>query len=113
MRNLCSLRKGRQVIRELADAIRDLTGNLPALPGVFLDFAPHVRAASEAVRELAMACWGMPSPAFAREGRKSDPGVTNVRHVASPHWWRWLSVESRCVVAPSSHEGCASPRVTS
>ena len=24
-----------------------------------------------------------------------------------------LSVESRCVVASSSHEGCASPRVTS
>ncbi len=42
--------------------------------------------------------WGMPSPAFALKGRKTDPGVTNVRNVTSPHWRRWLSVEHRCVV---------------
>ncbi len=40
----------------------------------------------------------MPSPAFALQGRKSDPGVTNVRNVSSPHWRRWLGVEHRCVV---------------
>jgi putative SOS response-associated peptidase YedK len=40
----------------------------------------------------------MPSPQFALKGRNSDPGVTNVRNVASPHWRRWLGVESRCVV---------------
>ena len=40
----------------------------------------------------------MPSPKSAVEGRNSDPGVTNVRHASSPHWRRWLSVESRCVV---------------
>jgi putative SOS response-associated peptidase YedK len=45
-----------------------------------------------------MARWGMPSPAFALKGRNSDPGVTNVRNVLSPHWRRWLGVESRCVV---------------
>jgi putative SOS response-associated peptidase YedK len=45
-----------------------------------------------------MARWGMPSPKFAIEGRNSDPGVTNIRNVASPHWRRWLGVESRCVV---------------
>jgi putative SOS response-associated peptidase YedK len=45
-----------------------------------------------------MARWGMPSPAFALKGKKSDPGVTNVRNIASPHWRRWLGVESRCVV---------------
>ena len=45
-----------------------------------------------------MARWGMPSPVFALKGRNSDPGVTNVRNVASPHWRRWLGVESRCVV---------------
>jgi hypothetical protein len=33
----------------------------------------------DGVRELAMAR-GMPSPAFAIEGRKSDQGVTNVNH---------------------------------
>jgi putative SOS response-associated peptidase YedK len=111
---LYSLRKGQQVIRDLADAIRDLTGNLTVLPGVFLDyFAPLVRVASDSVRELAVARWGMPSPVFALKGGNSDPGVINVGSVASPHCRRWLSVESRCVVAPSSHEGCASPRVTS
>ena len=41
---------------------------------------------------------GMPSPAFALKGRTTDPGVTNVRNIASPHWRRWLGVESRCVV---------------
>jgi putative SOS response-associated peptidase YedK len=40
----------------------------------------------------------MPSPASAYEGRKSDPGVTNVRNLSSPHWRRWLGVESRCGV---------------
>ncbi len=45
-----------------------------------------------------MARWGMPSPVFALKGKKTDPGVTNVRNVKSPHWRRWLGVESRCVV---------------
>jgi putative SOS response-associated peptidase YedK len=57
-----------------------------------------VRTASDGVRELAMARWGMPSPVFALKGRNSDPGVTNVRNVASPHWRRWLGVENRCIV---------------
>jgi putative SOS response-associated peptidase YedK len=29
---------------------------------------------------------------------KSDFGVTNVRDATSPHWRRWLGIESRCVV---------------
>jgi putative SOS response-associated peptidase YedK len=37
-------------------------------------------------------------PAFALKGRNSDPGVTNVRNTASPHWRRWLALEWRCVV---------------
>ena len=32
------------------------------------------------------------------KGRNSDSGVTNVRNVSSPHWRRWLGVESRYVV---------------
>jgi putative SOS response-associated peptidase YedK len=31
-------------------------------------------------------------------GKKSDPGVTNIRNVASSHWRRWLGIESRCLV---------------
>jgi putative SOS response-associated peptidase YedK len=99
MCNLYSLSKGQQAIRDLAGAMRDVTGNLPLLPGVFPDYsAPIVRNAPDGVRELALARWGMPSPVFALKGRNSDPGVTNVRNAASPHWRRWLGVENRCIV---------------
>ena len=40
----------------------------------------------------------MPSPVFALKGKKTDPGVTNIRNVKSPHWRRWLGPESRCLV---------------
>ena len=46
MCNLYSITKGQQAIRDLAGAMRDLTGNLPMLPGVFPDWsAPIVRTA--------------------------------------------------------------------
>ena len=45
-----------------------------------------------------MARWGMPSPLASLKGRNSDPGVTNIRNVKSPHWRRWLGIEHRCVV---------------
>ena len=74
-----------QAIRELARAMRDRTGNLPPLYGIFPDYyAPIVRNQPEG-RELMMARWGMPSPVFALKGKKSDPGVINVRNVKSPH----------------------------
>jgi putative SOS response-associated peptidase YedK len=99
MCNLYSITKGQQAIRDLAGAGRDLTGNMPMLPGVFPDYSvPIVRTAKDGVPELTMARWGMPSPIFALKGRKSDGGVTNRRNVASPHWRRWLGAESRCVV---------------
>lgn len=98
MCNLYSITKGQQAIRELTRAMTDRTGNLPPLPGVFPDYAAPIVRNQPAGRELAMARWGMPSPAFALKGRNADPGVTNVRNVKSPHWHRWLGVESRCVV---------------
>ena len=99
MCNLYSLTKGQAAIRELARAMRDSTGNLPPLPGIFPDYAaPIVRTGPDGARELAMARWGMPSPAFALAGKKTDPGVTNVRNAKSPHWRRWLGPEHRCVV---------------
>lgn len=98
MCNLYSLTRGQAAIRELARAMEDRTGNLPPLPGIFPDYsAPIVRNGPEG-RELAMARWGMPSPVFALKGKKTDPGVTNVRNTSSPHWRRWLDVKSRCVV---------------
>jgi putative SOS response-associated peptidase YedK len=98
MCNLYSLTKGQAAIRELTRAMEDRTGNLPPLPGIFPDYpAPIVRNGAGG-RELAMARWGMPSPVFALKGRKTDPGITNVRNVSSPHWRRWLGPDSRCVV---------------
>src|SRR3984893_12594519 len=82
--NLYSVTKGQQAIRELARALRDRTGNLPPLYGIS---APIVRNQPDG-RELMMARWGMPSPVFALKGKKSDPGVTNIRNVKSPHWRR-------------------------
>ena len=99
MCNLYSLTKGQAAIRELTRALRDRTGNLPPLPGIFPDHAaPIVRTGANGVRELVTARWGMPSPAFALKGRKVDKGVTNIRNVASPHWRRWLGPAARCVV---------------
>src|SRR3546814_11571930 len=93
MCNLYSVTKGQTAIAEFVRASRDLTGNLAPLPGVFPDYAaPVVRDGPEG-RELAMARWGMPSPAFALQGRKTGPGVTHVRHVKSPHWRRWPGPE--------------------
>jgi putative SOS response-associated peptidase YedK len=100
--NLYALTKGQQAIRDLARAMHDGTGNLPFFPGIYPDYsAPIVRNSAEG-RELVMARWGMPSPAFALQGKKSDPGVTNIRNTKSPHWRRWLGVENRCVVPLSS-----------
>ena len=85
MCNLYSHTKGQQAIRELTRAMVDRTGNLPPMPGIFPDYpAPIVRNAPEGC-ELTLARWGMPSPIFALQGKKSDPGVTNVRNVKSPH----------------------------
>jgi putative SOS response-associated peptidase YedK len=98
MCNLYSVTKNQTAIRELTRALHDRTGNLPSLAGIFPDYmAPIVRNSGDG-RELTMARWGMPSPTFALKGRNSDPGVTNIRNTASPHWRRWLALEYRCVV---------------
>jgi len=97
MCNLYSFVRSQNEVRSMAKVMRDGVGNLAPLPGIFPDFsAPIVRTASDGVRELAWARWGMPSPPKFIKGR--DPGVTNIRNVASPHWRRWLGVESRCLV---------------
>lgn len=102
MCNLYSLSRGQAAILAMARAmdrpVADRTGNMPALPSIYPDYqAPILRNAEEGV-ELAYARWGMPSPAFALKGSNSDPGITNVRNTASPHWRRWLGEASRAVV---------------
>ena len=98
MCNLYSQTRGQQAIREFARAVTDLTGNLPAMPGIFPDYAAPIVRNVEGGRELALARWGMPTPPQFLGNRKTDAGVTNIRNTKSPHWRRWLGVESRCVV---------------
>jgi putative SOS response-associated peptidase YedK len=102
MCNLYSLTKGQAAILEMTRAMVDRTGNMPPLPGIFPDYSAPIVRNGEDGRELVNARWGMPSPAFALKGKKTDPGVTNVRNATSPHWRRWLGKESRCVVPFSS-----------
>jgi len=126
MCNLYAMTKGQQAIRDLARAMRDITGNLPPLPGIFPDYpAPIVRNAADGVRELAMVRWGMPSSKKAifeaakkRAGKletkgkaidfdellrvEPDGDTTNVRNTASSHWKPWLGVANRCVVPLTS-----------
>jgi putative SOS response-associated peptidase YedK len=62
--------------------------------GVFPDYlAPIARNATDGVRELAMARWGMPGPPAV-----GGAPITNIRNVKSPHWRAWLKTENRCVV---------------
>ena len=122
MCNLYSITKSQDAIRDFTKAVRDITGNLPPMPGVFPDYmAPVVRNAPDGVRELAKLRWGMPSSQFALlEAAKKraakleakgqtvdfkqllrmepDSGTTNIRNTSSKHWRRWLGVEHRCVV---------------
>jgi putative SOS response-associated peptidase YedK len=94
MCNLYSELKGQEAIRQFARTLRDITGNLPPMPGIFPDqFAPVVRNAPDGVRELAMLRWGMPPSPQSR----GQP-VTNIRSPNAPHWRGWLKPGNRCVV---------------
>ena len=76
MCNLYSQTKGQQAIIALTKAMRDKTGNLPPLPGIFPDYqAPVVRNAPDGERELAMLRWGMPMPQnvqYEAAGKRAD-----------------------------------------
>ena len=96
MCNLSSVTKGPQAATSPA-ACGTRRATSPRSPASF-PTTPRVRNAEDGERELTVARWGMPSPKLVIEGRRSDPGVTNVRNQSSPHWRRWLGVESRCVV---------------
>jgi putative SOS response-associated peptidase YedK len=115
MCNLYSMTSSQQAIRDLTGAMRNNTGNLPILPGIYPDYAaPIVQTGPDGIRELAMARWGMPSPPYALAGRKVDKGVTNVRNAASAHWRRWLVPACRCLVpftSFSEHERTADGKV--
>ncbi|HBM59807.1 SOS response-associated peptidase [Salipiger marinus] len=108
MCNLYSQTRSQDAMRQVfesvldrEDPLLDETGNLPPQPGIWPDTAaPILRHApgTEGGWRLSRARWGMPTPPAYLKGRRTDPGVTNIRNVASPHWRRWLGVEHRCLV---------------
>lgn len=86
--------KGQAAIVALTGALRDTTGNLPPMPGIFPDYmAPVVRNAPDGVRELTMLRWGMPGPP-----QFGGAPITNIRNAKSPHWKARLKPANRCVV---------------
>lgn len=96
MCNLYTSTTSQDAMRGLFKGLSDQIGNLG--PGTFYpdQLAPIIRHGSDGP-ELVRARWGMPSPpSVLRTAR--DPGVTNVRNLASPHWRRWLGPEHRCLV---------------
>ena len=98
MCNLYAMESASSAIRAAAAAMTDRTGNLPAMPSIYPDYAAPIVRNGPNGRELVMARWGMPSPAFALKGHKVDRGVTNIRNTESPHWRRWLGPAHRCLV---------------
>jgi putative SOS response-associated peptidase YedK len=85
-------------MRHVFDVVSDDLGNLPPLSGIFPDYPAPIITARAQGRHLSLARWGMPTPPQFLEGKRTDPGVTNIRNTASPHWRRWLGVEHRCLV---------------
>ncbi len=106
MCNLYSQTKSQDEVREVVggltedgEVLEDFTGNLPAMPGIYPDYpAPILRHGPQGGWQLSMARWGMPTPPQFLVGKRTDPGVTNIRNLASPHWRRWLGVQHRCLV---------------
>lgn len=98
MFTLYSITKGPSIIVAMTHAPQPEMDHVTPQPAVFPNYAaPIVRNTADG-RELALARWGMPSPEFALQGRRVDPGVVNVRNPGSNHWKRWLGAAHRCVV---------------
>jgi putative SOS response-associated peptidase YedK len=105
MCNLYSQTKSQDAMRHVFDDmvaegedLVDLAGNLPPMAGIFPDYAAPIIRPGPQGWQLTRARWGMPTPQVFLEGKRTDPGVTNIRNVASPHWRRWLGVQNRCLV---------------
>ena len=104
MCNLYSMMSNKDAIREFTRYLRVAPSaeELGAMPAIFANgYGPIVRNTPEG-RELALARWGMPKPAFALKDKTHDTGVSNIRDTDSYHWQQWLDVENRCVVPATS-----------
>lgn len=121
MCNLYNVTTNQEAIRALANAMRDIVGNMEPSINVHPDYSAPVVRNNMGVRELAAVRWGLPTSQFAlmqaaktraakiqAKGRdvdfaellkmEPDRGTTNVRKTDSKHWIRWLGVDNRCVV---------------
>jgi len=102
--NLCSITKSQTAIIEYTRAMRDSTGNLSPMPGVFPDYMVVAD-----IREPCMMRWGTSSSSKAQldiatkradklraKGKavnfkellrmEPDSGVTDIRNASSKHW---------------------------
>lgn len=105
MCNLYSQTKSQDAMRHVFDdmiegdeGFEDLSGNLRPMAGIFPDYPAPILGRGPQGWQLTRARWGMPTPPQFLAGKRTDPGVTNIRNLASPHWQRWLGVEHRCLV---------------
>lgn len=90
MCNLYSVATDQEAMRRLFRVDRDLTGNLPWLPGVFPDYSGPVIHLNEGRRVSAMMRWGLPSSqkalfdAATKRAQKLEswplPGFCRARH---------------------------------
>lgn len=96
--NLYTQIRAQEAMRQLFQGVKfnDRAGNLAPGDHYPDQLAPIVRHGTDGL-ELVKARWGMPSPQFILKTAR-DPGVTNVRNTASPHWRRWLGPAHRCLV---------------
>ena len=92
----------RQVFRDMledGEELIDTAGNLASASSIFPDYSASIIRSSEGRNwTLTTARWGMPTPPVYLTAKRTDPGVTNIRNVSSPHWRRWLGIEHRCLV---------------
>lgn len=78
--------QARKEIAEDDEVIENMAGNLPPLSGIYPnDPAPILRPAHAGGWQLSMARWGLPTPPQFLQGKRTDPGVTNIRNLALPH----------------------------
>jgi putative SOS response-associated peptidase YedK len=97
MCNLYSITTNQAAIIALFRVINHHVGNLPPMPGVFLDYPAPVFRNADADRELALMRWGMPPPP-----KFGGAPFTNIRNTSSPHWRGCLKPENRCLVPANS-----------
>jgi putative SOS response-associated peptidase YedK len=109
MCNLYNVTTNQQGVLDLTRAMVATVGNLEPSFDVYPDHPAPIVRNRDGQRELVKARWGMPTPPKFVKG-KADGGVTNIRNVSSPHWRRWLGVESRCVVPATSFSEYGSVR---